>query len=40
MEKIKNKSRYEYYCEYYHITNKLPTNKQLARFILFGIIGD
>lgn len=31
-------SKYDYECEFYHITNKLPTDKELARFILFGIV--
>lgn len=29
-------SKYDYLCEFYRINHRLPTEKELAKFILFG----
>lgn len=29
-------SKHDYFCEFYAKTHKVPTDKELARYILFG----
>ena len=31
-------NKYSYYCEFYHKTGRLPSEKELAEYILFGRI--
>ncbi len=31
-------SKHDYFCEFYKRTHKAPTDKELAKFILFGVV--
>lgn len=33
-------SKYDYFCEFYKRTHRVPSEKELARYILFGIKGE